>query len=122
MDAHNNAGMTPKKREDMVRAVVESGLTRLAAALRYNTTPNTVAKWVGRFRMAGVDGLCNRPSSPSQIPVAACVAVEELRRKGHTGKQIAAKLPLTRDRQSYPAAPGTQQTQFAGAGGACAAL
>jgi transposase len=99
MDTHKDHRVPPKRREEMVRAVVDEGMTRLAAALRYNTTPNTVAKWVGRFRVSGVDGLCDRSSrahsSPSQAPVATCVAVEALWRQGHTGKQIAAALSLS---------------------------
>ena len=50
MDTHKNARLTPKGREEMVRAVVEGGLSKAAAARRYNTTPKTVAKWVDRFR------------------------------------------------------------------------
>jgi hypothetical protein len=35
MDTHKNARLTPKGREDMVRAVVHSGLTKAAAARRF---------------------------------------------------------------------------------------
>jgi hypothetical protein len=44
MDTHKNARLTPKGREDMVRAVVHGGLTKAAAACRFNTTPKTAAK------------------------------------------------------------------------------
>jgi transposase-like protein len=54
MDTHKNARLTPKGREEMVRAVVEGGLSKAAAARRYNTTPKTVAKWADRFRKEGV--------------------------------------------------------------------
>ena len=57
MDTHKNARLTPKGREDMVRAVVHGGLTKVAAARRFNSTRKTVAKWVGRFNAEGVDGL-----------------------------------------------------------------
>ncbi len=50
MDTHKNAPLTPKGREAMVLSVVEGGLTNAAAAVRFNTTAKTVAKWVGRFR------------------------------------------------------------------------
>src|SRR5256884_2199334 len=62
MDTHKNARLTPKGREEMVRAVVDGALTKAAAARRYNTTPKTVAKWVNRFRAEGVDGLRDRSS------------------------------------------------------------
>ena len=68
MDTHKNARLTPKGREDMVRAVVRGGLTKAAAARRFNTTPKTVAKWVDRFNAEGVDGLRDRSSRPLSSP------------------------------------------------------
>ena len=79
MDTHKNARLTPKGREEMVRAVVDGGFSEAAAARRFNTTPKTVGKWVERFRTEGVDGLRDRSSrplsSPSQTPQATCAAV-----------------------------------------------
>jgi transposase InsO family protein len=99
MDTHKNARLTPKGREDMVRAVVDGGLSKAAAAQRFNTTPKTVAKWVDRFRAEGVEGLRDRSSkplsSPSQTPQATCAAVEVLRRQRYIGKQIAAELAIS---------------------------
>ena len=46
MDTHKNAALTPKGREMMVRAVVDFGLSKAAAARQFNTTSKTVAKWV----------------------------------------------------------------------------
>jgi transposase InsO family protein len=99
MDTHQNARLTPKGREAMVRAVVDCGLSKATAARRYNTTPKTVAKWVERFRVEGVDGLRDRSSkpltSPGQTTPATCAGVEALRRQRYTGKQIAADLGLS---------------------------
>jgi transposase InsO family protein len=99
MDTHKNARLTPKGREEMVRAVVDYGLTKAAAARRFNTTPKTVGKWVERFRAEGVDGLQDRSSkplsSPSQTPPATCATVEILRRQRYIGKQIAAELDIS---------------------------
>jgi transposase InsO family protein len=82
-----------------VRAVVDGGLTKAAAARRYNTTPKTVGKWVERFRAEGVDGLRDRSSkplsSPDQTPRATCDAVEALRRQRYTGRQIARELGIS---------------------------
>jgi transposase-like protein len=50
MDSHKNARLTPKGREDMVRAVVDEGVSQAAAARCFNTLAKTVAKWVQRFR------------------------------------------------------------------------
>src|SRR6185312_9200565 len=64
MNIHKNAPLTPKGREAMVRSVVESGLSQAEAADQFNTTPKTVAKWVKRFRVEGVEGLRDRSSAP----------------------------------------------------------
>jgi transposase InsO family protein len=99
MDTHKNARLTPKGREQMVRAVVDSGLSLASAARQFNTTPKTVAKWVKRFRSEGVDGLRDRSSrplsSPGQTAPATCAAVETLRRARHTGQQIAAEVGVS---------------------------
>jgi len=99
MDVHENARLTPKGREEMVRAIVESGLSKAATARRFNTTAKTVAKWVDRFRRDGIEGLRDRSSrphsSPSQTPQAACAAIEAWRRQRRTGKQIAAELGIS---------------------------
>ena len=68
MDTHKNAPLTPKGREMMVRASVERGLSKAAAAGQFNITPKTVAKWVRRFRAEGVDGLRDRSSRPLSSP------------------------------------------------------
>jgi transposase InsO family protein len=99
MDTHKNARLTPKGREEMVRAVVDYSLTKAAAARQFNTTPKTVGKWVERFRAEGVDGLQDRSSkplsSPEQTPPATCAAIEALRRQRYTGKQIAAEVGIS---------------------------
>ena len=99
MNVHENVRLTPKGREDMVRAVIEGGLTSAAAARAFNTTPKTVAKWVGRFREGGVEALRDRSSrplsSPSQTPLATCDAVEVLRRQRRTQAHIAAEIGLS---------------------------
>lgn len=64
MDTHKNAPLTPRGREMMVRAVVDDGLSKAAAARRFNTTPKIVAKWVERFEAEGVEGLRDRSSRP----------------------------------------------------------
>ncbi len=82
----------------MVRAVVDNGLGKAAAARRFNTTPKTVGKWVERFRKEGLEGLHDRSSrphsSPNQTPQATCEAVEVLRRQRYTGEQIARQLAI----------------------------
>jgi transposase InsO family protein len=99
MDSHQNARLTPKGREQMVRAVVDGGLTQAAAARRFNTTPKTVGKWVKRFRAEGVNGLIDRSSrplsSPAQTSQATCTAIEVMRRQRYTGQQIATETGVS---------------------------
>src|ERR1700759_4917679 len=99
MNIHKNAPLTPKGREAMVRSVLEDGLSRADAAVQFNTTSKTVAKWVERFRAEGVDGLRDRSSrplsSPSQTAPATCAVIEALRRQRHTGKQIATEAGVS---------------------------
>src|SRR6266581_8282102 len=99
MDTHKNAALTPKGREAMVRCVTEKGLSKAAAARQFNVTPKTVAKWVGRFRADGVDGLRDRSSRPLSLPSqtapATCAAVEALRRQRYTGNQIAIEVGVS---------------------------
>jgi len=99
MNSHNNAALTPKGREHMVRAVVDNGCTKAEAARRFNTSWPTVHKWVERFRNLGVDGLRDRSSkphsSPRQTPLATCDKVECLRRQRYIAIQIARELGLS---------------------------
>lgn len=100
MDTHNNARLTPKGREDMVRSVVDCGLSLAEAARHFNTTSKTVAKWVSRFETDGVDGLRDRSSrplsSPSQTSLATVERVEVLRRERYTQQQIAGETGLSK--------------------------
>ena len=83
----------------MARSVIEGGSSKAAAARAFHATPKTVAKWVARFRAEGMAGLqdrLSRPrSSPSQTGPAACERVEALRRRRHTGEQIAAEVGVS---------------------------
>ena len=100
MNTHNNARLTPKGREYMVRAVLDRRLGKAAAARQFNTTPKTVAKWLARFKAEGVVGLRDRSSkplsSPSQISLATADAVEALRRQRRTQEHIAAELAISK--------------------------
>jgi transposase InsO family protein len=100
MDVHKNARLTPKGREEMVRAVVDHGLSRATAAHQFNTTAKTVGKWVGRFLAQGMEGLRDRSSkplsSPDRISLATCDVVESLRRQRCTQEQIAAQLHISK--------------------------
>jgi transposase InsO family protein len=93
MDTHKNARLTPKGREEMVRAVVDQGLSKAAAAREFHTSAKTVAKWVKRFRADGVEGLRDRSSRPLSLPsktlASTCYAMEVMRRQRHTQAHVA---------------------------------
>ena len=100
MNVHKNARLTPKGREEMVRAVVDDGLIKAEAARRFNTSAKTAGKWVSRFRAHGVDGLRDRSSaplsSPSQTSAATADAAEVLRRQRRTQHHIASELGISK--------------------------
>ena len=100
MDVHNNARLTPKGREAMVRAVVDDGLSKAETARLFHTTPKTVTKWVTRFRSEGIEGLRDRSSkphsSPTQTPLATRDTIEALRRDRCTQDAIAIAVGCSR--------------------------
>jgi len=99
MDVHDNAHLTPRGREAMVRAVVDDGHTQAQTARLFNTTARTVGKWVRRFRAEGAAGLRDRSSRPHSLPgqtaLATCDVVEALRRQRRTQAAIAAETGLS---------------------------
>ena len=101
MDTHKNARLTPKGREEMVRAVVQGGLSHAAAARKFNTTPKTVGKWVNGARTEGVDGLRDRSSRApffhrqAELRKSHATQSRVLRRQRHTGQQIAAEVGVS---------------------------
>src|SRR5947199_5628819 len=100
MDSHKNACLTPKGREQMVRAVVDCGMSKAAAARQFNTTIKTVGKWVERFRADGVDGLRDRSSkplsSPGQIPRS-----EEHTSELQSLRHLVCRLLLEKNKNHY---------------------
>ena len=115
MDTHQNAPLTPRGREMMVRAVVDRGLSKAAVARQFNTTPKTVAKWVDRFQAEGVEGLA-RPLFKAPFIAKPNGASHMRSRRGfataapHGQADRRRGWRVSGDRQPYPAAPGPQQT------------
>lgn len=95
MDIHKNARLSFRSREDLCRLVVEQGATRKAAAVAFRVSPKTVAKWVKRFRLGGVEGLLDRSSrphrSPGRLSESLAVRVVELRGGHMPGYEIARR-------------------------------
>jgi transposase len=99
MDVHDNARLTPRGREALVRAVVDHGLTKAEAARRFNTTAKTVTKWVQRFCAEGVAGYATVPPAPISCRAKPrsqqAMPLKPLRRQRHTQAAIAQQLGLS---------------------------
>lgn len=99
MNVHENAKLTARGREQMVRRVV-SGEAVCAVADALCVSRRTIWKWVRRYRQEGLAGLQDRSSRPHRTraptPSATIDDVIALRRQRLTGKHIAAKTGLSR--------------------------
>jgi len=93
MNIHKNARLTPVRREEMARDVVEGRLSKAHAARTYGVTAKVVARWVERFRAEGSAGMTDRSSRPKTSPrrteAAVADTIAALRRQRLTGKHIA---------------------------------
>jgi transposase-like protein len=95
MDIHKNARLSFRSREALARFVLEQGATRKAAAAAFRVSSKTVAKWVVRFRLTGVEGLLDRSSrphrSPRRLSESLARRIVELRRGHMPGYEIARR-------------------------------
>lgn len=93
MNMHKNARLTFARRMELVQQVLQQRLTFGAAARAQNVSEPTARKWVGRFLLAGEEGLHDRSSrpqnSPKRISEAKAVMILELRRRRHIMQDIA---------------------------------
>jgi transposase InsO family protein len=100
MNTHKNARLTFARRLEMVRDVVERGLTPCAAAAAQGVSVPSARKWVGRYLAEGEAGLRDRPSrpkrSPRSIAPAKALGIVELRRRRLIQGRIAASLGVSK--------------------------
>ncbi len=93
MNIHKNARLTPLRREEMARAVIDGACSHAQASRLWGVTAKVVKRWVERFRAEGRAGMSDRSSRPNASPrrTAAAVAdqIAALRRQRFTGKHIA---------------------------------
>ncbi|RFF31629.1 leucine zipper domain-containing protein [Wenzhouxiangella sediminis] len=68
VDVHQNAKLTPRSREELVKLVIDSDWSQRRAAGAYHVDPKTVARWVARYKAEGPSGLGNRSSRPRNSP------------------------------------------------------
>lgn len=99
MNIHKNARLTPLRREEMARAVIEGGLSKAHAARTYGVSAKIVARWVERFKAQGRAGMTDRSSRPNIMPGMTEAAVAErivaLRRQRLTGRHIAVTVGVS---------------------------
>jgi transposase InsO family protein len=81
-----------------VERVEREGWTLAAAAEAAGVSVRTVSKWLRRFRAEGEQGLLDRCSAPSAVPLRTCEArvavIASLRRLRMTGAEIAETLGM----------------------------
>jgi len=79
--------------------VIEQGATRKEAAAAFRVSNKTAAKWIVRFRVAGIAGLQDRSSrphrSPRRLPDSLADHVVQLRRQRLPGYLIAHRTGLS---------------------------
>jgi transposase InsO family protein len=99
MNIHQRAALTPSRRAEMVRLVLEEGEARMAAAAAFRVSPRTVSKWLARFRAGGVAALADRSSRPKRLyrptPLLRQQEVLSLRRLKLTGAEVARRTCLS---------------------------
>lgn len=117
MNIHQNVRLTPLRREEMARDVVEGRLSKAAAARTYGVTPKVAARWVERFGAEGGAGVADHSSRPKTRPkrteAAVADAIVVLRRQRMTGKHIAREPGVSEATVSRVQARGGQSQELA---------
>ena len=98
MQLHANAALSLNGRREMIRSVVEDGLSISEAAERSRVSEKTCRKWVDRWLAEGPDGLRDRSSAPHRVANRTAPerieAIAKLRALRFTGPQIAEVLDM----------------------------
>jgi transposase InsO family protein len=99
MNIHKNARLTPLRREEMARAVLEGRLSKADAGRVFGVTPKVVARWTARYAALGRAGMADRSSRPARIPRMTPPTTAErilaLRRQRFTGRHIAREVGVS---------------------------
>lgn len=99
MNIHKNARLTPLRRVEMARDVVEGRFSKAQAARVYGVTSKVVGRWVKRFLADGCDGMMDRSSRPKTSPRQTALKIADkivaLRRQRLTGKHIAQQTGVS---------------------------
>jgi transposase InsO family protein len=95
---HANARTCPHSRRLAVGRIETQGWTLAAAAAAAGVSVRTISKWRRRYRIEGEQGLLDRCSAPSRVPLRTCeqriALIAALRRLRMTAAEIAEALSM----------------------------
>jgi len=98
MKLHANAALSWSGRRRVCKLVVDEGWTVVAAAAAVGVSVRCARKWVGRYRLESVAGLCDRSSAPRCVANRTAPdrveAIANLRRLRFTAAEIAETLGM----------------------------
>jgi transposase InsO family protein len=98
MKLHANAALSWSGRRRLCGMVVDDGWTVAAAAAAMGVSVRCARKWVARYRLDGVAGLCDRSSAPRHVANRTdperVAAIVRLRRLRFTAAEIAETLGM----------------------------
>ena len=99
MNIHQNARLTPRRREEMALSVIEGRLSKAQAARLYGVSPKIVKRWVERYKTQGRAGMVDRSSRPKRLreptPEPVIKRIIALRRQRWTGAHIARETGVS---------------------------
>ncbi len=98
MNLHANAALSWTGRRRLCELVVDEDWTVVAAAAAAGVSIRCARKWVGRYRLDGAAGLCDRSSAPRHVANRTAPdrveAIAKLRRLRFTAAEIAETLGM----------------------------
>lgn len=99
MNSHKHARLTYARRIEMVKQMIEDGLSAPLAALRHGVTPPTARKWLGRYLAGGEAALADASSRPARSPAAIepakALLIVELRKRRMLQARIASSVGVS---------------------------
>ena len=99
MNIHKNARLTPIRREEMARSVIDGLVSKAQTARVYGVSAKIVSRWTTRFLAEGRAGMQDRSSRPKVIPNQTAQALAEriitLRRRRLCGLHIALQTGVS---------------------------
>ena len=99
MNSHKHARLTYARRIEMVKQMVEQGLSASQAAAAHGVTAPTARKWLGRYLAGGEPALTDASSRPAKSPrsiaPAKALLIVELRRRLMLQAQIACSVGVS---------------------------